>query len=295
MNSAVISLLIALFAAYTGIDEKWAAALPETVAEAGDVKISRSEAVALMRKAGGDRPINSRDRQAVLKQVIDEELCRIVLHRKLAGQGIKADYENALAFLKKTADMLPPALRPAMADLLVLANDTDVQLKIALQQYFAKENPARLIVSDMEIEDFYRENQELFRMPPSVNAGILRLPRSSTAEKHLKKATALLKQGESFINVAKQFKEAMPTGSITTEFLQKTTQNLKPGEVSPIIQLADSVMLVQLISITPESYLPLTQVREHIRQELIGQRTGKELAGEISRIRSKVPVKYHVE
>lgn len=263
----------------------WANALPDPVATVDGRAITRTEAVALVEKRGGRREIPAREIRLAVRQALEDEWCRIAVRRKLAASGIVAGEAETLDFYRRHLKEIPVGLPvPNPAELQRAAADPDNQLRVAVRFYLEKNAPDQLRVADADVEDFYRQNQEMFRIPAQYETAMIRTRRTPAGKAAIERAADDLRQGENWGAVAGRIDDP-PAGAVPADAMRRIAAGLKPGEVSAVIELPGEYLLVRLDRVIPEHYVPLEPAAPHIRRILRDTRVAVELekivAGEL--------------
>lgn len=247
--------------------------LPEVVARCGGTVIRREEAVKLLRQAAlSDR--NRLSRRELLKKVLTDHFCSEALSKMLSEAGFSPDAEKTLTLLKKSRDAMP--VNPDLPDdgtLFRLSRDPKVQLKWAFRQYLEARRPDMFQVPAAVVERYYRENQQLFRMPPQME-GVRYRARDAAV---LDTLILRVRQGESAAAAAQSIAgvQAEPVRGYDAVFAE-----LQPGQWSRVTEIpGGGFAVVCMLKRSPPGYVPLTKAAPEIREMMIRRRAALELEG----------------
>ncbi len=270
-----------------------AAGLPEILASFAGGTVTREQGVALARQKNPAVREDSGEFRALLRQVVDEELCRIALRRHLREAGFPPSAEMAYACLRQLYRSWPkPMKRPSDAELKKLAADPDTQLQLAVQWYLLRTMPETLKISEAQVEDFYREHQDRFRRPASVQAEVLRTAPTPAGRAAMAAAAARILQGEDFNRVAADTPERLDA-PIPEETVAQLGAGLKEGTIGKVAELPSGYVLIRVVRRVPEGYYSLAEAQAYIRQELTARRAAEELRRIVSRQLPAMQVQYH--
>ena len=267
--------------------------LPEILASFAGGTITREQGVKLVYQKNSSVRESSGEFRALLRQAVDEELCRIALRRHLRKAGFPASEEMAYACLQQLYRSWPkPMKRPSDEELKKLAADPDTQLQLAVQWYLHQTRPEILKVSDTQVEDYYREHQDRFRRPASVQAEVLRTAPTPAGRAAITAAAARILQGEDFRRVATDTPERLDT-PIPDETIARLGAGLKEGAISTVAELPSGYVLIRVVRRVPEGYYSLADARGYIQQELAARRAAEDLRRIVSRLLPEMKVQYH--
>ena len=286
--------------------------LPEVVATIGDKKITRQDFL----KQLGNVPVEYIAQlqpeliKAQSKQMINALVEAEIMLMLAEKAGIKSTRESVLAEFDKRLKALPKEQLDLIEKQLKLQHKTlnDIKQELvkdpnavrfsAIQKYIEEKIRPTIKVSDADIEKFYRENQNQFKTPETVNAAhilISTMPDPNAAKKpdaaaqakkdqeakaKAEKILAQLKQGADFGALAEKESACdskkqkgnlgeFQRGQMVPEFEKAAFALTKPGELSPVIKTQFGYHIIKLNSKKPASVAPLAQVKESIRANLI--------------------------
>ena len=167
-------------------------------------------------------------------------------------------------------------------------------------------------VDDAAVEKFYRENPDQFKTPETVSAShilISTMPdpnakvkpdaaalakQDQEAKAKAEKILAQLKQGADFGTLAekesacdsKKNKGSLgefQRGQMVPEFEKAAFALVKPGELSAVVKTQFGYHIIRLDVKKEAATIPLAQVKEAIRKNLIGQELQKQVAALVAK------------
>ncbi len=171
--------------------------------------------------------------------------------------------------------------------------------QILQRALYEEEVKNKVQISDADIEKYYRQHKEEFKMP--ARADIRRIVVNSREE--AQEILNLLHEGAPFDSLAKarsQSPEAANGGlirgftpSTKPEEIAHVVFKMKEGQISGIIPLKDGKFaIVKVEKLTPESYRPLENVRHTIENRLRREAEKKRWEAFRQELRKKYGVQY---
>ena len=292
--------------------------LPDVLAVIGNKKITKQD---FLKQLGNVPPeyiaqLQPEMLKAQSKQMIDMLVKAEVLLSVAEKAGYKSSKEAVLAEFDKKLKAMPKDQLDMIEKQLKLQGKTldDVKKQLvsdpnavrfsAIQKYVDEKIRPTIKVTDADIEKFYRENQDKFKTPESVNAAhilISTMPDPNAAKKpdaaaqakvdkdakaKAEKILAQLKQGADFAKIAAQESACdskknggnlgeFQRGMMVPEFEKAAFALTKPGELSPVVKTQFGYHIIRLNSKKAAGVAPLAQVKETIRGTLLNQALGK--------------------
>ena len=147
------------------------------------------------------------------------------------------------------------------------------------------------MVADPEMKRYYQEHRDRFALPEEYTLSqILIKPHSpdevADARAKGREVTALLKQGESFEDLALRYSDG-PTASRGGRLglvrqgellpaIERGVSNLVPGGISDIIESPEGLHIVRLDDKKPKQFRPFEEVRQEI-QALVFQQKSEDM------------------
>jgi parvulin-like peptidyl-prolyl isomerase len=160
----------------------------------------------------------------------------------------------------------------------------------------------RVSVSDAEVETFYAENPDLFRVPAEfLIREIVILADDTNREDKQEKAQQLYEQASApeaeFAALAREHSEAGTASSggllgpvgkgDLSEHLERAAMTTPVGDVAELMELPYGFHLVKVESRTEESVRPLAEVRDTVRQNLENRKFVETLQEFLARAREE--------
>ncbi len=155
----------------------------------------------------------------------------------------------------------------------------------------------RIVVTDEEIEKYYREHYlKGAKTKYELAAIIITGPE---ADKKAQEAYQALKAGEDFKQVAARYSSIKGSGEGLGSFrpeelapeVREVVTRLKPGEISPPIKVGKSWQIFKLQAIYSEASQPLGKVRAEIEQRLRQEKIDQLLQNWIKELRQKAYIR----
>ncbi len=159
----------------------------------------------------------------------------------------------------------------------------------------------RVTISPAQLYSAYLARLESYRQPEQVHIRLLVLRKGSTAEEAAARrrlAETLrerARKGESFADLVRQFSEGPAaaqggdlgwrTFSELRPELAQALRSLRPGEVSPVIELPEEFHLIWLEARVEERVRPFAEVAPELERELIKQQTDRQMEEWMSELR----------
>jgi len=171
-----------------------------------------------------------------------------------------------------------------------------------------KDIEPKVKVTDADIQKFYDDNPKYFQKPEEVKARhiLIKVPKDATPEQKAeakKKAEALQKRaakGEDFATLAKENSEgpSAKDGGELGYFNQKQMVKpfadaafaLKPGQVSDVVETRFGYHVIKVEDRKPAGKVPLSEVKDRIKQSLQQQKTAEIVRGILSDLQKDAKV-----
>ena len=166
-----------------------------------------------------------------------------------------------------------------------------VRDQLTLLKVVDREVRSGVMVADPEMKRYYQEHRDRFALPEEYTLSqILIKPRSpdevGDARAKGREVTALLKQGESFEDLALHYSDG-PTASRGGRLglvrqgellpaIERGVSNLVPGGISDIIESPEGLHVVRLDDKKPKQFQPFEEVRQEI-QALVFQQKSEDM------------------
>lgn len=166
-----------------------------------------------------------------------------------------------------------------------------VRDQLTLLKVVDREVRSGVMVADPEMKRYYQEHRDRFALPEEYTLSqIFIKPRSpddvADARAKGREVTALLKQGESFEDLALRYSDG-PTASRGGRLglvrqgellpaIERGVSNLVPGGISDIIESPEGLHIVRLDDKKPKQFRPFEEVRQEI-QALVFQQKSEDM------------------
>lgn len=285
--------------------------LPDVLATVGNKKITKQDFL----KQLGNVPVEyiAQFQPEVLKMqskqminaLVEFEILLTLAEKagiKVTKEMLVAEFDKKLkAMPKEQQDMLEKQLKlqgKTLADIKKqMVSDPNTIRAATIQKFVEQKVLPQIKVTDAEIEKFYREHQNQFKTPETVNAShilISTMPDQNAGKKptpaeqarkdkeakaKAEKILAQLKQGADFGAIAAK-ESACPSkqqkgnlgniqrGQMVPEFEKAAFALTKPGELSGIVKTQFGYHIIKLNKKTPAAAVPLAKVKDGIRAQL---------------------------
>jgi peptidyl-prolyl cis-trans isomerase SurA len=182
--------------------------------------------------------------------------------------------------------------------------------KIIVQAMRQAKLTDNFVVSPRQVQAFYDKNKPDFTIPEQVNLRMIILREGNTDDiggspdkgQTAREIRQKLVQGANFDRMAQMYSEdesTRDTGgdwgwierNTLNEELTKAAFSLKPGTVSPVIQIGDSYYILYVEARKNASVKPISEVREAIEQNLMQQERMKAQQRWLDTLRQKAYIK----
>lgn len=180
----------------------------------------------------------------------------------------------------------------------------EIKTSVTIQRLIDRNVSQKIIVPESEIEAYFNGHKNDFKQAAGYNIAILVYPDSETAKKY---SQMLAKKEVSFTSVVKQVSVGpnpkdggemgyMEKGDIS-EGLVAIVQDMKPGDVSPLLSFGDAKGQVSLLAVDYLASSDMTldeEIREKILQVLREPYWEKEYANYIEKLNKKaiISIRY---
>lgn len=256
--------------------------------------------------AGKDKEkVVAEGRTAILNRMIDNKL----IEQEAKKSGIVIKDEEVMGTIR---DMLK-GRNMQMSDLLqALSKDgltfdgykQDLKEQLQRQQLVRREIRAKLVVTDDEIGDYYRQHRDEYEGKEAIRLKQILLPLPLGADPAIRErarelAESILKRiknGEPFEALAAQFSPGSATAGGDIGFVEKghmlpevekVALNLGVGDVSPVIETSQGFYIIQVVDKRGAGLKPIIEVRQEIQRKLEDEKASKKFEQWVADLRSK--------
>jgi parvulin-like peptidyl-prolyl isomerase len=169
---------------------------------------------------------------------------------------------------------------------------------------------SKTVVTDQELQDYYKEHEVEFRQPGSFHIRELVLSQGTNAKEQkntMTKLTAIqdqLNQGISFETLIKQYSIALShsnggdlgwlSGKALYATLEKSLLTLKNGQITDPIFIDNKIYLIQLLE-TKDDYLrPFAEIRNKLMEQLKDAKAQGAIEAYMQSLRMYANIRYLV-
>lgn len=245
----------------------------------------------------------------VLETLVNREL----LYQESQNKGVKvedAEVNQQVDILKKRFPN-EDEFKAALLEMKISEAELKSQIRkgIAIQQFVDKDLVQDVKVSQKEVEDFYKNNPDMFKQSEQVKASHILIKVDTKADKSakdqankkIKEIQKKLEDGEDFVALAKEYSEGpsnvnggdlgyFERGRMVKPF-EDVAFKLKPGEVSDMVETPFGYHLIKVVDKKPESVVSYENAKERIAQYLEQEKKEKALKRNIEDMRQKAVIK----
>ncbi|KAF0093210.1 MAG: peptidyl-prolyl cis-trans isomerase SurA [Puniceicoccaceae bacterium 5H] len=184
----------------------------------------------------------------------------------------------------------------------------DLRDKIIVSAMRSEKRKSESQVSPERIEAFYNENKVAFYQEESVKLRIIMLrpladENADLMQQSVEKVLSELDDGKDFSDVARKYSQDSRRESggdwgwlkrtDLKDELAKVAFDLKPGEHSDPVKIANQTFILYVEDYRPEGILPLAEVRDRIEEILAGQLARQAQEAWLDRLRRDAYVRYY--
>ena len=260
---------------------------------------------------GRGKPLTCSQIASVSKEVVESLIRREILNQESRKAGIKIDQkeiDREIDALKKQflsdAEYKSELSRRGLSEDMLRAH---VERTLSVQKYVEQQFLEKVDVADADLTAYYEANLYLFKQPLQVRVSHILIQtdpkweasRKQEARRKAEQILKDLKKGKDFASLAREYSDG-PTrtnggdlGYIKMGQLERQFEgifNLKPGDLSDIIETDYGFHLFKVIDKKPETILAYDNVKEKIRQSLRGEKAKQEADLYAKTLRDKATV-----
>jgi peptidyl-prolyl cis-trans isomerase SurA len=267
--------------------------------------LARMEA---MQQAGGMPP--AQIRRMALERMIDEKI--FAKEVKRVGLVVSdEELDHYIARIKQNNNLTEEDFVASLSrqGMTLQEYRDDLRQDILKQRLINQEVQKQVVVTDAEVEEYYKKNYEQYQNMDEVNMMAIFLkvdPQAGlTAENAVRQQAEnilqKIKAGKDFGKLAQQYSQgpgAEKGGRLgpvkSSDLLPSMRQalgELKQGQVSEVLQIPQGFVIMKLVDRSGNKELDMTQVKEQIRSKLGQQKTEKIFKDWMKKLRSENYVK----
>ena len=185
-----------------------------------------------------------------------------------------------------------------------------VREQLTLLKIVDRDVRSAVMVADSDLKRYFQEHRDRFALSEEYTLSqILIKPRSpddtADAREKIREATALLKQGESFEDVALRFSDGpnashgghlglVRQGELLPE-IERTVATLVPGGISDVIETSEGFHIMRLEDKTPKQFRPYEQVRNEIQSLVFQQKSEDVFQTWLANLKNKAYIEIKFE
>jgi parvulin-like peptidyl-prolyl isomerase len=207
----------------------------------------------------------------VVKNLIENQL----IIQEAKQQNIEVDsslVEQELEYIKSRFDSDEEFEQGMLGRGLSLADiKKKITDKILMREIIEREVRSHIFVHPREVTEYYRQNIEKFRIPEQIELDSIFIPfdeSNDRARRIANKVVALLKTGEDFEVVQRQYSALKSLGLVERASLKKEIQDallaLDTGDISSPIKTEDGFFILRIKTVFPERLQDLDKVQDAI-------------------------------
>lgn len=266
--------------------------LPEVIARVNGEAVKKDEFEQMLktmeRQAGQPIPADRRDE--IIRGALDQMITYKVLSLESRARGIKVEEAEVEAKLQEIKKQFPTdqAFQQALKDRnMTLENvRSDARVDLSVNKLMTAELSNIPAASEAEAKDFYDKNPDKFKQPEQVRASHILIRVDKTADEAARKRArgeidAVMKKvkaGGDFAALAKEHSQdgsAAQGGDLNyfskgqmVEPFNKVAFELKPGQVSDVVQTEFGYHIIKVADHKAERTIPFEEIQPRIKDFL---------------------------
>lgn len=242
-----------------------AAPLPDPVADFRGQPIPKNALGSDLEELNSLSPQDPTGLRAALRKAVEKYCGKMLLDELLASPAEEPPRVTAARYIEKQS--LGEKVR---AELEKQLDDPEFQRKARIHYILCRRfGDNALVVTEEEIETYYRCNPEKFRLPENLLLGVISLPDEEIA----KTVHGKLMQGENFERLAMEFDPADKRATPSAEealALREIAQKMQINDISGIIPYNGRFHIIKLQSREASRLRPLAEIHDVLKTELLG-------------------------
>ncbi|MBC8287894.1 MAG: peptidylprolyl isomerase [Nitrospinae bacterium] len=277
------------------------------------------------------RPLTLRERTSVVKDLIEKEIVRELVHQQGKKKNLEIDsdlIEQEMAALRKPYDS-DEEFEKALSARSITMDDLKNSMKVDInaRQLLNEQIKGKITIADADVKKYYEDNKPKFNRPESyrtrhILAAIfppdmlrstpvaeLQNKKESLTRKAEEKIDAIikeLKEGANFEELAKEKSDDEATrengGDLDVIYkgifdpsFDEAVSKLNPGETSGKVETRFGFHIIKLIEKRPSEQAPFEELEKAIQKHLFMEEAKKVVASYIDDLKKQATIKTFFE
>lgn len=296
--------------------------LPDVLAEINQQKITRESMIKVLHQKFSDDELSQfspAQIKSCLREIISENIDRLIISKILVTEGIEPSPGMVIAEFRKNFNKLSSvqqaiAMKQFSKKAITLSeyeakisNDTNEQFRIATLKWAETKFAPDVNITDGQIEDYYRQNQDIFAYPATVTISQILIRPGDNAKDKAETVLSRLQQGEDFGRLASEFSDCETSktrngflgrfradGTLLPE-IQSTAFNMNVGDTSKILFIGDvGYIIIKLEGKTDSGYMSIADATTMIKNKLCEQYLKKKIQEIILKQRAEMQININI-
>jgi peptidyl-prolyl cis-trans isomerase C len=248
------------------------------------------------------------------EQALENLITKQLLLQEADRQGIDPTEQEITAELATVESQFPSpeVFQEQLAAMGISAErlNRDIENHLKIKTVFEKATASVAPVTDEEINSFYNENSDTFKVPEQVRAShiLFKVDKDASEETRALKKNELealrerIISGEDFAGLAKQYSDCpskqdggdlglFERGRMLKEF-EEAAFALQPGEISPVVESQFGYHVIKVTEHNAPRTLALEEVRDSVAANLKGTREESAFEAFLQEQRQSAQIEY---
>ncbi|MCD6352630.1 MAG: peptidylprolyl isomerase [Proteobacteria bacterium] len=258
------------------------------------------------------RPINDSQLSKIKKDILERLINHELLYQESQKSGIKVEKAAVDNQFKKFKEQV--SKEGGFADWLTQMKLTENEVLsqfeqgLSIQQFIDKQFGEKVTITDEKARLFYDGHPEFFKQPSKIKASHILIKvdpkadetKKAEARKQIEKIQKRLQQGDDFATLAKEFSQCPSSanggdlgyfnrGQMVKPF-EEAASNLKPGELSGIVETTFGYHLIKVYDKKPEAVTAFGDIKDKLKQHLKQKEIEKEVKLYVEDLKKKAKI-----